>query len=101
MAFPIASAAFTTFASACVLFFCTITFFQKFGTIVMISMVCALCVSLAFYVALLSVLGPEGSFGNIRDFKNMCSCKPTKSSGPNSSLRRGNQEEQEQEQLER
>jgi len=101
MAFPIASAAFTTFASACVLFFCTITFFQKFGTIVMISMVCALCVSLAFYVALLSVLGPEGSFGNIRDFKNMCSCKPTKSSGPNSSSRPGNQEEQEQEQLER
>ena len=67
----------------------------------MISMVCALCVSLAFYVALLSVLGPEGSFGNIRDFKNMCSCKPTKSSGPNSSSRPGNQEEQEQEQLER
>jgi len=77
MASPIASAAFTTFASACLLFFCTITFFQKFGTIVMISMICAFWVSLVFCVALLLVFGPEGSFGNIRDFANMCSCKPS------------------------
>ena len=65
MAFPIASAAFTTFASACVLFFCTITFFQKFGTIVMISMICAINVSLLFYVSLLATIGPQGSFGDI------------------------------------
>ena len=77
MAYPIASAAFTTFASASALFFCTITFFQKFGTIVMTSMICALCVSLAFYVALLLTVGPEGSFGDIRNFRHMCSCKPS------------------------
>ena len=77
MAYPIASAAFTTFASASALFFCTITFFQKFGTIVMTSMICALCVSLAFYVALLLTVGPEGSFGDIRNFRHVCSCKPS------------------------
>ena len=77
MAYPIASAAFTTFTSASALFFCTITFFQKFGTIVMTSMICALCVSLAFYVALLLTVGPKGSFGDIRNFRHMCSCKPS------------------------
>ena len=71
MAFPIASAAFTTFLSALVLFFCTITFFKKFGTIIMISMVCAIIVSLLFYVSLLLTLGPEGNFGDLRKCKNV------------------------------
>ena len=51
--------------SAIVLFFCQITFFQKFGTIVMLSMLFATAATFLLFLPLLDAAGPEGNFGDV------------------------------------
>jgi len=58
------SAGVTTFCSAIVLFFCQITFFNKFGTIVALSMAFALAVTFAMYLPMLDLAGPVGDVGD-------------------------------------
>jgi len=65
MGFPVLSAGLTTLLSAVILFFCEITFFQKFGTIVLLSMIFAMIATFMLYVPLLDAAGPEGNFGNV------------------------------------
>jgi len=65
LGFPIISAAFTTLISAIILFFAQITFFNKFGLIVMLSMVIAVSVTFMLYVPLLDALGPNGHQGDV------------------------------------
>ena len=64
MGFPVVSAGVTTFCSAIVLFFCQITFFNKFGTIVALSMAFALAVTFAMYLPMLDLAGPVGDVGD-------------------------------------
>ena len=45
--------------------FCQITFFQKFGTIVMLSMAFATVATFFLFLPLLDALGPVGNFGNV------------------------------------
>jgi len=65
MGFPVVSAGLTTLMSAIILFFCTISFFVKFGTIVMLSMVYALVITFGLYAALLDAAGPQRGFGDV------------------------------------
>ena len=45
--------------------FCQITFFQKFGTIVMLSMLFATVATFFLFLPLLDALGPVGNFGDV------------------------------------
>ena len=65
MGYPVLSAGVTTLTSAIVLFFCQIIFFNKFGTIVMLSMVFATVITFGLYLPMLDALGPEGNFGDV------------------------------------
>ena len=65
LGFPIISAAFTTLISAIILFFAQITFFNKFGLIVMLSMVIAVLTTFLLYVPILDALGPQGHQGDV------------------------------------
>lgn len=65
LGFPIISAAFTTLVSAVILFFAQITFFNKFGLIVMLSMLFSLTATFLMYVPMLDAVGPQGSFGSV------------------------------------
>lgn len=60
---PILFAAITTACSGVFLFMCTITFYQKFGTIIIFTMAYSLVTVFVFLVALLAVAGPAGFFG--------------------------------------
>ena len=65
MGFPVLSAGCTTLMSAIVLFFCQITFFNKFGTIVMLSMLFSTVITFMLFVPLLDASGPQGKFGEV------------------------------------
>ena len=65
LGFPIISAAFTTLVSAVILFFAQITFFNKFGLIVMLSMVFSLLATFLMYVPMLDAIGPQREVGNV------------------------------------
>jgi predicted RND superfamily exporter protein len=65
MGWSVLSAAFTTMCSAVVLQFCTITFFVKFGTIIMLSTTIACGVTFFMFVPMLDAAGPTGRWGDM------------------------------------
>ena len=65
MGISVTAGAVTTFLSGVWLWGCVITFFNKFGLIVMLSMVIAVSVTFMLYVPLLDALGPNGHQGDV------------------------------------
>lgn len=55
----ILSGAATTFTAGIVMFFCTISFFQKFGTILMLTMLHAMLGTFVVFISLADSLGPS------------------------------------------
>jgi len=63
------SGGITTFGSGVFLFGGTIIFFQKFALVICSTVVIAMTVSLVYFIALLHAFGPQGTNGDIDDFK--------------------------------
>lgn len=59
---PVFAAAVTTAATGAVMYGCTILFFLRFGTILVLTMVYAILVSIFFFLAITNVAGPQGNF---------------------------------------
>ena len=62
---PILAAALTTAATGAVMYGCTITFFLRFGTILLLTMVYAILTAVFFFLALTNAAGPQGHFGSL------------------------------------
>eukprot|EP01050_Picozoa_sp_SAG11_P011550 SAG11_NODE_1231_length_5456_cov_3.733246_1_plen_1132_part_00 len=60
MGISVVAAAMTTFLSAMVLSMCTLTFFDKFGVFLSVTMVASTLLSVGFFQALLGQFGPVG-----------------------------------------
>ena len=60
MGISVVAAAMTTFLSALVLSMCTLTFFDKFGIFLSVTMVASTLLSVGFFQALLAQFGPPG-----------------------------------------
>eukprot|EP00929_Paragymnodinium_shiwhaense_P118382 TRINITY_DN90300_c0_g1_i1.p1 TRINITY_DN90300_c0_g1~~TRINITY_DN90300_c0_g1_i1.p1 ORF type:complete len:1938 (+),score=383.34 TRINITY_DN90300_c0_g1_i1:179-5992(+) len=60
--------------------FCTIRVFVKFGILLIANMVLSLVISLTFFAALLSVVGPMDDFGSFACVASVCSCSGRSSS---------------------
>ena len=65
MAISIIAGAGTTFGAGLFLFGATITFFGKFGTLILLSIGLSLTFSLVFFTSTLLVFGPDGDAGSI------------------------------------
>jgi len=78
MGISIVAGAITTFGSGLFLFFCTITFFEKFAILICLTISMSLCWSLGFLSTLLIVAGPEHGQGSIKPFLKAISGKFTK-----------------------
>ena len=59
---PIFAAALSTAATGAVMYGCTILFFLRFGTILVLTMVYAILASIFFFLAITNVAGPQGNF---------------------------------------
>lgn len=66
MGMSIVSGATTTLGSSFVLTFTYITFFKKFGFVILFCILESLITSLIFFPAIMSLVGPQGSFGQLR-----------------------------------
>ena len=64
---PIFAAALSTAATGAVMYGCTILFFNRFGTILLLTMVYSILTAIVFYLALTNVVGPQ---------KHTCSIAP-------------------------
>jgi 5-methyltetrahydrofolate--homocysteine methyltransferase len=62
---PIFAAALTTAATGAVMYGCTILFFLRFGTILLLSMVYAILTAVFFFLALTNAGGPQKHFGSL------------------------------------
>ena len=65
---PIFAAALSTAATGAVMYACTILFFNRFGTILLLTMVYSILTSIFFYLALTNAAGPQ---------KHTCSIAPS------------------------
>jgi len=71
----ILATALTTFASAVVMLFCTITFFQKFGTILLFTIIQATLGSFIFFMTLTNCFGPTDPTKLVNKCFKMCGKK--------------------------
>jgi hypothetical protein len=69
------AASLSTIGSMLVLLLCTIQLFVTIGTIISLTMTVALLLSLGTFAAWLSVMGPEGDFGNVSSVVQCQSCR--------------------------
>ena len=65
MSVPVLSAGLTTFASSILLFLCTIVFFNKFGVVLMLTILYSLAISFYFFNGLNAAMGPSGTTGQL------------------------------------
>ena len=65
MGIPILAGGITTVFSGLILLWCTITFFSKFGIVLLLTMGYALAVAFLFFTSLLLIAGPEGRWGDL------------------------------------
>merc|ERR1712048_92989 len=65
MGSAVISGASTTIGAAFFMCWCYITFFQKFGLIILFTVLQSLVTALVFFTSLMALVGPQGSFGNI------------------------------------
>merc|ERR1719473_2663337 len=57
-----------------------IIFFQKFGVVILVTVLQSVITSLFFFSAMMALVGPQGTFGNIAIYhggKFLDSCKPS------------------------
>ena len=86
---PIFAAALTTAATGAVMYGCTILFFLRFGTILLLTMVYAILTAVFFFLALTNAAGPQGHFGSLAPvcaplFRSKPSGKAVESAPPTS-----------------
>lgn len=62
---PIFAAALSTAATGAVMYGCTILFFNRFGTILLLTMAYSILTAIFFYLALTNAAGPQKHFGSI------------------------------------
>jgi len=79
---PVFAAAITTGATGMVMFGCTILFFLRFGTILVLTMVYAILTSLFFFLALTNAVGPTG---NCCSLAPLCPARAAKTAAAESS----------------
>merc|ERR1712107_375007 len=78
MGSAVVSGAGTTIGASFCMCWCYITFFQKFGLIILFTVCQSLITSIVFFTALMALMGPQGSFGNLAmPFNVMSRRKPT------------------------
>ena len=65
MSVPVLSAGLTTFASSVLLFICKIVFFNKFGVVLMLTILYSLLITFYFFNGLNAAVGPNGTSGRI------------------------------------
>merc|ERR1711937_997163 len=65
MGSAVISGASTTIGAAFFMCWCYITFFQKFGLIILFTVFQSLVTALVFFTSLMALVGPQGSFANI------------------------------------
>ena len=65
MSVPVLSAGLTTFASSILLFLCTIVFFNKFGVVLMLTILYSLVISFYFFNGVNAAMGPCGTTGQL------------------------------------
>jgi len=65
MAMSVLSGAVTTLGSSFVMVFAHITFFKKFGLIILWTIFQSLLTALLFFTAMMAAIGPQGTFGTI------------------------------------
>merc|ERR1712100_660771 len=65
MALAVVNGAITTIGAAGLMCLTYITFFQKFGIVILATVFYSLIVSLFFFSALMVLIGPEGTCGDI------------------------------------
>ncbi|XP_064621245.1 protein dispatched homolog 1-like [Lineus longissimus] len=65
VAISILSGAATTLGASCFMFLCRVHFFLQFGIFIFATIGFSILFALVFFPALLSVLGPSGTFGNL------------------------------------
>ena len=86
---PIFAAALSTAATGAVMYGCTILFFLRFGTILLLTMVYAILTAVFFFLALTNAAGPQGHFGSLAPvcallFRSKPSGKAVESAPPTS-----------------
>ena len=71
--------AITTLLAGLALFFCSVSFFKQFAILITSSIMYSLAFSLIFFTSLCHLLGPQGTFGNLKPIimrvKDKCSPK--------------------------
>lgn len=77
---PIFAAAFTTAATGFVMYGCTILFFNRFGTILLLTMVYSILTAICFFLALTNVAGPQKHFCSIAPACMAFARKPSRKS---------------------
>merc|ERR1711988_1456585 len=65
MGFAVINGGVTTIGAAALMCACYITFFQKFGIVILATVFQALVQALVFFSAMMVLFGPEGTYGNI------------------------------------
>jgi hypothetical protein len=65
MGLAVVNGGITTIGAACFMCACYITFFQKFGIVILATVFQSLVTALFFFSAMMALFGPEGTFGQI------------------------------------
>jgi hypothetical protein len=65
MGFAVINGGITTIGAAALMCLCYITFFQKFGIVILATVFQSLVTALFFFSAMMALFGPEGTFGQI------------------------------------
>merc|ERR1719324_1607553 len=65
MGFAVINGGITTIGAAALMCACYITFFQKFGIVILATVFQALVQALVFFSAMMALFGPQGTFGNV------------------------------------
>ena len=79
---PVFAAALTTAATGAVMYGCTILFFLRFGTILLLTMVYAVLTAVFFFLALTNVAGPQGRFCSLASLCAAVGKKPPAQGAP-------------------
>merc|ERR1711907_150672 len=65
MGFAVINGGITTIGAAALMCACYITFFQKFGIVILVTVFQALVQALVFFSAMMAIFGPQGTYGDV------------------------------------
>merc|ERR1711937_1126201 len=78
MGLAVVNGGMTTIGAAGFMCACYITFFQKFGIVILATVFQSLITSLFFFSAMMALFGPEGTFGDVSLGLGFAKCRSSR-----------------------